>query len=528
MANNAKTAEEWKQVAAETQVKLDKYQAERAVAVEELAKAKADRDAAKAQLDQARAATGNFSSPEATAARKQYNQLNGVFNSAETRVKQYNELISNVRTNVANANAEAEKAAAAPPKENSVVQPAGDSTNANSNGSNTSAGPATPPPVAEQQGTVNDADPAARQSDQNATPTPPATPGAQPAPVSSESNPTPPGETTPTVPVTNATVPAGSDPAAAPADTPAPAADATPAAGTAPSVTTSPVRTQTLSETVQTINRQRSKFEPAKDWRFRMSLAPGATYLYKAANAGILAPLKTTDGVIFPYSPAISVNYAAAYDTNDLPHSNYKMYTYKGSSVESITIGGDFTAQDSVEANYLLAVIHFFRSATKMFYGQDENPARGVPPPLVYMSGFGQYQFDNHPVAITGFTYTMPTDVDYINAYPSGTGTGATGSAAGGGFNLSPFIQRVISYSTPLQRLTSSFLKPGGIAPAPVFTTSPNIDQVTRVPTKISISLTCIPIVTRNAISNEFSLAKYATGSLLQGSKNPNTGGGIW
>jgi hypothetical protein len=50
--------------------------------------------------------------------------------------------------------------------------------------------------------------------------------------------------------------------------------------------------------------------------------------------------------------------------------------------------------------------------------------------------------------------------------------------------------------------------------------------DATYVPTKMQIAITCIPIVTRNDISNNFSLKKYATGELLQGSKH--NGGGIW
>ena len=42
----------------------------------------------------------------------------------------------------------------------------------------------------------------------------------------------------------------------------------------------------------------------------------------------------------------------------------------------------------------------------------------------------------------------------------------------------------------------------------------------------MQIVITCIPIVTRNDISNSFSLRDYATGALLQGSKR--NGGGMW
>ena len=105
------------------------------------------------------------------------------------------------------------------------------------------------------------------------------------------------------------------------------------------------------------------------DWRVRLSLAPSANYLYKSAIPGILAPLVATDGVVFPYTPAINLSYVANYDGTHPTHTNYKINQYKNSSVEGITVTADFTCQDTFEANYLLACIHFFKSMTKMFYG---------------------------------------------------------------------------------------------------------------------------------------------------------------
>ncbi len=259
-----------------------------------------------------------------------------------------------------------------------------------------------------------------------------------------------------------------------------------------------------------------------KDWRFRMSLAPSANYMYKAMNPGILTPLKATNGVIFPYSPQISVSYTANYSNYDLTHSNFKIHTYKNSSVENVTITGDFTAQDTTEANYLLAVMHFFKSVTKMFYGQDQNPQRGIPPPLLYLSGFGQYQFDMHPVVVTSYTHTFPTDVDYINAYPTNP------TIAIGGLNLVPFLLPGAGLDSAgrLRQLASTIL-PGGMVPPPAFNMTQNINQSTRVPTKVQIQLQCLPVVTRNLISNKFSLREYSNGSLMKGSTN-GTGGGIW
>jgi len=265
-----------------------------------------------------------------------------------------------------------------------------------------------------------------------------------------------------------------------------------------------------------------TNFQQAGDWRVKLKLAPSAKYLYKADDPGILLPLKQSDGVIFPYTPQVSVSYAAHYDATELTHSNYKIFQYKNSSVDQISITCDFTAQDTFEANYLLAVIHFFRSVTKMFYGQDQNPNNGTPPPLCYLTGLGAFQFDSHPVAITGFTYSLPNDVDYIRA------GSATNNA---GVNLSSYESKTDPKSAAAARLFNSKLQPGAVAAPPVFAFAngnAGTRQPTYVPTKMSISIQAVPIVTRNDISNQFSLKKYATGALLQGSRRDGPGGGIW
>ena len=260
-----------------------------------------------------------------------------------------------------------------------------------------------------------------------------------------------------------------------------------------------------------------ANFQQKPDWRVRLSLAPSANYLYKVpkGKAGILEPLQATDGVIFPYTPAVSVTYSAGYDASDLIHSNYKVYQYKGSSVDTVSISCDFTAQDTTEANYLLAVIHFFRSVTKMFYGQDQNPNNGVPPPLCYLSGFGAYTYDAHPLVVTNFTYATPTEVDYIRA---GSQTNQPG------VNISQQNSTVNTFNSATTRTSMN-----GLAPkVPNFSTQNSMinSEATYVPTKIQLQITCIPVVTRNDISNKFSLKEYATGALLRGSKR--SGGGIW
>ena len=273
-----------------------------------------------------------------------------------------------------------------------------------------------------------------------------------------------------------------------------------------------------LNDTRSTATKQdTANFQQKPDWRARLSLAPNANYLYKVpkGQAGILEPLQSTDGVIFPYTPGISVTYSAGYDASELIHSNYKVYQYKGSSVDTVSITADFTAQDTTEANYMLAVIHFFRSVTKMFYGQDQNPNNGVPPPLCYLSGFGAYTYDAHPLVVTNFTYATPTDVDYIRA---GSQTNQPGVNVAQQNNIvNSFVPKVVRTAM------------NGLAPkVPNFSTQNSLinSNATYVPTKLQLQITCIPIVTRNDISNKFSLKEYATGALLRGSKR--SGGGIW
>jgi hypothetical protein len=279
-----------------------------------------------------------------------------------------------------------------------------------------------------------------------------------------------------------------------------------------------------LADGGKTASINQTNFKSNSDWRVKLSLAPKADYLYKAAKSGdILYPLLATDGVIFPYTPQISTTYRANYDSSDITHSNYKLYFYKNSAVDDISITADFTAQDNTEALYLLSVIHFFKSVTKMFYGQDKAPSAGTPPPLCYLSGYGAYQFDNHPLLLTSFAYSLPNDVDYIRA--SNTPTSWSGQNIDAYQNKQSNSKSIPGVSSIVSRLLGSSLKYGGMSAPPNFKSLSSTDA-TYVPTKIQITLTAIPIVTRNDISNNFSLRDYASGSLLRGSKR--NGGGIW
>ena len=159
----------------------------------------------------------------------------------------------------------------------------------------------------------------------------------------------------------------------------------------------------------------------------------------------------------------------------------------------------DFFVENAKEAQYWVAMTHFLRSVTKMDYGLGQNS--GAPPPLIFLNGYGDFVFPNVPVIIKTFSVDLPADVDYIKATNSSDDT------------------------TGAPNLVGGQLAPGGSAPPPDFQTAIS-DEITYVPTKITMSIQCIPIISRNQISSKFSLSEYAQGKLNQGSKRP--GGGIW
>ena len=257
----------------------------------------------------------------------------------------------------------------------------------------------------------------------------------------------------------------------------------------------------------QTIADQRKQINNG-DWRVRLRLAPQSNYLYNASSPGILQPLKVTDGIIFPYTPQIDTSYRANYEQYDLTHSNYRGYFYKNSYVDAISLKTVFTAQDTNDANYLLAVITFLKSVTKMFYGQDAQ--RGAPPPLVYLSGFGDYQFREHPCVVSQFQYNLPDNVDYIRA--------GSPNNAGLNFNNIRDRQSVATNSIfgSINRLAAAFLTKGAITGSAAPPTL-GLNRPTYVPTKIDINLTLFPIQSRQQVSKQFSVKEFANGNLIKG-----------
>lgn len=151
------------------------------------------------------------------------------------------------------------------------------------------------------------------------------------------------------------------------------------------------------------------------DWRVRLSLPANFQ------GSPIMQPLLATDGLVFPFTPQITMEHTANYNALHPTHSNYAFPAYTNSQVSNITIIGEFYVENAVEAKYWVAATHYLRSVTKMAYGATSN--QGSPPPIVKLNGYGDYVYKDVPVTVSYFTVDLPSDVDYIqtDVGPNGT-----------------------------------------------------------------------------------------------------------
>lgn len=150
----------------------------------------------------------------------------------------------------------------------------------------------------------------------------------------------------------------------------------------------------------------RVKIRVPRDYIVSLTQGPGG----EIANNG---------GIVFPYTPSISVEHSADYAGQNPLHSNYTIYFYQRSKVGPIKISGKFTVQNDQDAAVYLATVHLLRSLTKMRYGTD--PDRGSPPPVCRLDGFGAFMFENVPVVLSSFTLELPDSVDYYTIGKGGS-----------------------------------------------------------------------------------------------------------
>jgi hypothetical protein len=158
----------------------------------------------------------------------------------------------------------------------------------------------------------------------------------------------------------------------------------------------------------------------AVDLRAKLRV-PDMYLLSNTPSAGPNNILQKNGGILFPYTPTISIDNRADYGTSSPLHSNFAFYFFKNASVGPITVNAKFTVQNEFDGAVLLGVIHLLRSLTKMRWGDEPNA--GSPPPICRLDAYGDFMLSNVPVALTGWRHELPDSVDYITVGRPGSPT---------------------------------------------------------------------------------------------------------
>lgn len=249
------------------------------------------------------------------------------------------------------------------------------------------------------------------------------------------------------------------------------------------------------------------------DWRVRMTLPTWPSF----RGSPVLKPLKDAGGMIFPYTPQIQLNSSATYTAMTPVHSNFKFNAYQHSDPGTIQITAPMNVEDSTQALYWIAALHYFRSMTKMFSGND--PKAGNPPPIVQLSGYGSYVFNNVPVVVTSFSTNLNAECDYIPVETNTSIAGAVNSFAGGVGSVAGAVGSAFGVSKVTDQLTNIT---DGIEKVATMANALGIggsmsSGLAYVPTKSQFSVTLMPMYSRTS-ARKFSLDNFVAGGYLNNS----------
>ena len=216
------------------------------------------------------------------------------------------------------------------------------------------------------------------------------------------------------------------------------------------------------------------------DWRVRLQV-PDASPLQKFFdfdNNPLMAPLAESRGIFWPLTPAVVIQHSANYNALAQTHSNFPFQAYQNSQVDQMNVIGEFPVQNSEDAKHWVATVNFLRTATKMFFGNDDGDGlKGNPPPIMHLYGYGDHMFHKVPVVINSFNVELRPGIDYISTKQS---------------------------NTPYKQLSG--------ADAGFFMNAEGESQ-TWAPTLSNISVLLTPIYSRESIKN-FSMKKFVRGEL--------------
>lgn len=253
------------------------------------------------------------------------------------------------------------------------------------------------------------------------------------------------------------------------------------------------------------------------DWRVQVSVPPIPAF----ANSAVLAPLKNAGGAIFPYTPTLRLSSSATYESTKPVHQNFGFHSFVNSQADAISITAPFYCETPAEGAYWIAMVHFFRSMTKMFSGEDD--LGGNPPPIAYFNAYGEYVFKNVPVVVTSFSVDLGPDSDYIAVDPSAAvnSTNAYGGSAPSAIStatnllsaLNPKAGAALALANGFGQAVKGLA--GSYKAQVASSGSSSQGNKTYVPTKSSMTVMLQPVYSRDS-ARSFSLDKFVNGDYIK------------
>ena len=241
------------------------------------------------------------------------------------------------------------------------------------------------------------------------------------------------------------------------------------------------------------------------DWRVRLQVPDGPlTQFFDFANNPLLEPLAASQGIFWPLTPTMQIAHQAAYNPLDQVHSNYPHQAYQNSQIDSLNIIGEFPVQNQDDAMHWVATVNFLRTATKMFFGNDDGDGlKGNPPPILHLYGYGDHMFNKVPVVVNSFNVELRQGIDYISTKQGSKGDlmkqnyiAEQQGYANSGLNYDPYTGRPINMDAVKNVKVDS-----------------DYESQTWAPTLSNISVLITPIYSRDSIKN-FSMKKFVRGEL--------------
>ena len=246
--------------------------------------------------------------------------------------------------------------------------------------------------------------------------------------------------------------------------------------------------------------------------------------------------LGSTSGLIFPYTPNITISHKVNYDTTEIMHSNIGYNYYKNTPCPTVTISkAQFTADNQRNALHMLSAIWFLAACTKCEFGE-ANPIskrvpvgeKGLPPPVLYLNGYNS-TMDNIPVVISSFNYDLPSELHYVNLvldmskpstdagfckmYTTEQTTYYENTRTDGLFKKSDILKKVCPI-TPIDTKTVKYN---------TSTTKNGINLSFWLPTELTLSLNLLIQPNFIKTRKQWNLDRYKTGLMLTDKwKNPD------